>query len=498
VLLIWLVGTASYQLAASIPRSSLQPPQPTGLGAWTSALGTITTATPPLHTTIAAAIIGTGICVASFVWLYVLAGRQEVRVLDAVILSFVSLIATAALPLLYSRDVFSYAMYGNIVWIHHADPFALVPARFPDDPYAVLIGPDWRYTTSVYGPVFVLVSGAVSSAVSSVIATVIVYKAIAIAATTVVVVNVAKVASRYAPASAAQAVVAVGLNPVVIYATVAGAHNDTIVAAGLVIALGLSITGRRWPTTAVLAATSMIKIVALVPAVLWIAIDVARTSAGQRTRRLIGHLALLTGVLTISVAPFWDLENPTLGQSQLLSEVSPSPGNWLREVVIGSVHAITSAASYDTGQLFRFATVVALVAAIGAVGASSARRAAAGDALGPTLAAGWGWALIVVQLLSLVFYPWYMMWTLPFLWSLPRTARTYLIAISAVQMFLLVVADRDMGHPYWLGLWISTFVLAPTTLLLSLPSLRVLIGRVKHNTPLVSRSLPVAADQTPS
>jgi hypothetical protein len=60
-----------------------------------------------------------------------------------------------------------------------------------------------------------------------------------------------------------------------------------------------------------------------------------------------------------------------------------------------------------------------------------ARAAASGR---PTLEllAGWGWALLALTLLGPVLLPWYLAWSLPLIWILPRVPRVCLIALSGV------------------------------------------------------------------
>ena len=69
---------------------------------------------------------------------------------------FVALVVL--LPLLFSRDVYSYSMYGRIESLHHANPYVSTPQDFSRDPFFPLVGPQWRTTRAVYGPAFTLLS----------------------------------------------------------------------------------------------------------------------------------------------------------------------------------------------------------------------------------------------------------------------------------------------------------------------------------------------------
>ena len=53
-------------------------------------------------------------------------------VLVAIVLTLLLAVAT---PSNQSKDVFSYAMYGRIVTVHHENPFNTYPVHFEGDPY---------------------------------------------------------------------------------------------------------------------------------------------------------------------------------------------------------------------------------------------------------------------------------------------------------------------------------------------------------------------------
>src|SRR4029453_10213797 len=68
----------------------------------------------------------------------------------------VQLVPLAA-PLLLSTDAWTYWGYG---WIaaEGGNPYPAPPSAFPESPAAPYLGAAWHDTTSVYGPVFTLVS----------------------------------------------------------------------------------------------------------------------------------------------------------------------------------------------------------------------------------------------------------------------------------------------------------------------------------------------------
>ena len=61
------------------------------------------------------------------------AWRGHISLRTAVILAVGAHVVVATLPLLFSRDVYSYIAYGNIAGIHHANPYVQTPIDFPGD-----------------------------------------------------------------------------------------------------------------------------------------------------------------------------------------------------------------------------------------------------------------------------------------------------------------------------------------------------------------------------
>ena len=58
-------------------------------------------------------------------------GRLAMR--TAVLLAIVANLAVLTLPLLFSRDVYSYAFYGRIFNTYGASPYTATPGRLPPE-----------------------------------------------------------------------------------------------------------------------------------------------------------------------------------------------------------------------------------------------------------------------------------------------------------------------------------------------------------------------------
>src|SRR5712692_434151 len=59
-------------------------------------------------------------------------------------------------PVSTSDDISSYASYGRLLIIHHANPYFIPPSAFPQDPTYLLIY--WRHIVTIYGPIWTVIS----------------------------------------------------------------------------------------------------------------------------------------------------------------------------------------------------------------------------------------------------------------------------------------------------------------------------------------------------
>ena len=143
--------------AASVPGSPLHPLLPPGVEpqgpfAWLArALGVAGLHGSALVSVgVAAVVLATG----GFLLMLREAWRGTVSLRTVVILAVAAQAVILTLPLLISRDVYSYIAYGNIAGLHHANPYVQTPAGFPLDAVSSLVGPKWFSTPAVYGPLF--------------------------------------------------------------------------------------------------------------------------------------------------------------------------------------------------------------------------------------------------------------------------------------------------------------------------------------------------------
>ncbi|HET8526108.1 MAG TPA: glycosyltransferase 87 family protein, partial [Actinomycetota bacterium] len=219
-------------------------------------------------------------------------------------------VALLFLPLLFSRDVYSYAYYGKIAATYHANPYVATPADFPHDALATVVGPKWVDTPAVYGPLWTQASALVARIADDVGAFVTAFRVIAIAASLATVFVVAGLVRRVRPDREAFAVAVVGLNPVVLFQSAASGHNDLLVALAIAAGIALVFSGRELWATVALALGALVKVTGAVPLLLWWVAVAARRPRGERVRAVAPHVLVGAGMALLADWPFANTDDP--------------------------------------------------------------------------------------------------------------------------------------------------------------------------------------------
>jgi hypothetical protein len=389
------------------------------------------------------------------------------------------------LPLLYSRDVYGYAIYGRMVSIYGVNPYVAVPRLFPSDAVYPLVAQDWIGTRSPYGPAFTLLSAAVTGVVRSPAGVVATFRLVAATASLGTTVLVAWTVGRLRRSRVAFAVALVGLNPVVLFQTVGGGHNDALIALSIAAALALVVRGHVLAAAAALTLGTLVKVPVVVPLILLVAADVSRRDAGARLRALLSHLLVVVSVSLPFVITLFRTSDPTFGLAQLVShEGWLSPAAWVRRVLTNAASAASDPFANAVSIGVRAASALLMGVVLIALARSLMRRPAESVVTEAVpLGAAWAWGLLALALLVPVFLPWYLLWLLPVAWLLPLQPRRLVIVLCAMQSVSLVVVeqalpngDRNVEAVLW--------VLAPAALILSLGAARDLVRRLRDDTPL--------------
>jgi alpha-1,6-mannosyltransferase len=426
-----ILGVLLVALVASVPGSPLQPVLPAGVAptgpfAWLArALALDALSDPALA---AAGVVAVGFAAGSFLVVLRAAWQGRVGVRTVVVLTIGFHLVVLTLPLLFSRDVYSYAFYGRIAGVHGANPYVATPADFPNDPLFHLVGPKWIDTPAVYGPLFTGASALLTRAIGSIEGLVTAFRMLAVGASLGTAWAILAGVRRARPARAAFAVAAFGMNPVVLFQSAASGHNDLWVALGIATACWLLLAHRELAAVVVLTLAALVKATAALPLLLLIVWCVARRSREERARALATRAGPALAIGLAVAAPFLQPHDPTLGMVELAGhEGWLAPSRFFRrllDAVSGDALGVLARATFAAALLIGVAWLVAAVWRR----APRGRPPTDGDA--SEAAAAWGWSLLLLMLLGPVLLPWYVAWALPLAWILPRVPRTVLLIVS--------------------------------------------------------------------
>ena len=321
-----------------------------------------------------------------------------------------------------SHDLWSYAMYGRVAAVHHADVYRVAPAHFPRDPVLRLVGRGWRHTTCAYGPVFVAMASVIARlAGTHVVAIRLCYQVPAALA--------ALAGARIAEHTSgdARSAALVGLQPFVWASVVNGGHNDVWVGLAAIVAVVAATRARPVTAGLALAVGALVKSTTLLaaPAIaIWL---LARRRYGEAAR-----LTLVTGTVAVvgtALAP-----RSATGAAHATAGVVTRASIW--QVFVGP-HGLTPSIATAIG--LALTGVIALAAAV-----------AGRHADRPSIAAAVG--LAAYTFAGVYVLPWYAFWALP---TAAASRRRALAAVLAVHGGLLAatyaVGRAPVAHRFWAG-----------------------------------------------
>lgn len=375
-----------------------------------------------------------------------LAVRQSAISTRAVVGCSIVVIALATLgPPLFSDDVYSYALYGRMLVLHHANPYVQFPSVAANDPFLHVASNGLR---SVYGPLFTLISGLIVWIFRSPATTVAAFKILSGGCWLGVVVLACRLGRRQGVMQAGFAAAIVGLNPVVILRVVAGGHNDVLVALAIVAALTAWCDGRKMLVTVFLTLGMLVKIIAVIPLVifLWETIR-AESTVKDRIVTLGKHL---TVIVTLTVAALIPFGSSLRAISSFLTLTSFDNGS-LRppEVIISAASASVLRSHGWSGEvalsndIFQIAFLAVAALAVLLLLRRSDRPIAESVLL----------ALVIFLLCSRYLQPWYLAWLIPLICFVTR--RTVMAIALAFSLIAAESVTAKSTGP--ISTWLARF-----------------------------------------
>jgi Glycosyltransferase family 87 len=311
-----------------------------------------------------------------------------------------AVLAFALAPPLLSLDVFSYLSYARLGVLHGLNPYDFAPAAIHDAAAARV--QDFRDATTVYGPLFTLVSYPLG--LIGVPAGLWAMKALAAAC----VLGIAGLVARLATSrglAAAPAAAFVALNPLVLVDVVGGAHNDALMMLGLAAGVALVLGAREASGGVAMVAAAAVKLPAAVAA----PFAFLGTRRGpDRTRLLLGLVGAVAAMAAIALAVFGTsighgLEFLSGSQQQVSYHSVPATAARAAGVDVDVARAVFAAA---------YALLVIWLLIWTARGGDWVRASA--------------WALLGLLCVTIYLVPWYVLWALP------------LVAVSRDRVLMLL------------------------------------------------------------
>ncbi|MCC7448101.1 MAG: hypothetical protein IT324_11840 [Anaerolineae bacterium] len=214
-----------------------------------------------------------------------------------------------------AADVYDYVLRGRMATVHGLNPMRDTPLRVPQDPFFQFAS--FRDQPSAYGPLWEMLATAGSRiAGDDFTRNVIVFKLIAVIGYAVIAGLIALTLRILAPRRALTGVYLFMWNPLVVYLTGSGGHNDTVMM--VFVMLSVYLLARRWYATSVVAAVAgaLIKfipilIVPIVAIMAW-----RQLSREQVIRQAILAAVASAAIVLLSYGPYW------VGGQDIASNVS--------------------------------------------------------------------------------------------------------------------------------------------------------------------------------
>ena len=432
---------------------------------------------------LAVATLVTVVAVLAFLYLLREALLRRVSMRAVVVLVVAAHLALLFVPLLYSRDVYSYALQGRIA-AGDGNPYVETAFDHADDPLRDYVGPRWADTPAVYGPAWTTLSALLARAFPDPAGHVVAYRYLAVIVSLAVCAAIVWVARGLWPDRAVFALAAFGANPVVLFHSVASGHNDLLVALAVILALGLVVRHHEAWAVVALTVGTLVKASAALPLLLLLVWCVGRRPAGQRARVLLARLALVVAIGLVFAAPYLQWRDPTLGMLELAGHQG-----WLAPSA-GLMRILDDAPWGELGWIARAAFAVLLLTAVIGLAVTVWRRASGLSGLG--IGASWAWALLLLTLLGPILLPWYAVWVLPLVWLLPRLARAIAIGVSAALAVTLWSTEQlRFPEAFDVNVFVVHGVVAPVFLILAILLLRDLRSRLRSGAPLEDEGAPV-------
>ena len=205
-----------------------------------------------------------------------------------------------------AADVFEYISYARILVYHGANPHVFRPADFYEDP--LMWYSAWPHITSPYGPLWTYVSGVIGLlSGSSLLTYLLLFKGLALAVHLMNSGLIYASLARWRPSYALAGTALYAWNPLVLYESAAGGHNDGFVVFFILLAVYLFARGQFALAVPAAALCCVVKMPMAVVVPLFV-VGGWRALSGKKNRvRAMTLSVALAAALVLSLhAPLWE------------------------------------------------------------------------------------------------------------------------------------------------------------------------------------------------
>jgi alpha-1,6-mannosyltransferase len=324
-------------------------------------------------------------------------------------------------PPLLSQDVFSYLAYARLEVLHDLNPYTHSPDAVPGDAVFGFAGS--KDATSAYGPLFTLATLPLAKlGIPGAFWTL----KVVTAAATLGIVALCWACARRLRADPVFAIMAVGLNPLVLVHVVGGAHNDALVMLCVMAGVLAALSAQAVPAGALAAGGAAVKASGAIAGPFML------IGVRDRGRFLLGAIAAVAVVAIGAVAAFG---SKALEAFVLIGQNQERTTRWsVPQKLADGIGSITGG---DPASIVHFTRAVLVVGLVTAV-VFLVRRAwiERDDPRAWVLAAGWATLAVLVATAWLV--PWYAIWVVPF--AAIARSRALMAATVMLCAYMLVIA----------------------------------------------------------
>lgn len=351
---------------------------------------------------------------------------------NARLILFFSLVFAITLLWIYpigAADVFDYIFHGRILIHYNQNPFSSLIADYPNDPLYPY--PAWKYMPSVYGPIWIILSGMASLAAGSdLLLNLLFYKGLVTCFFLLTTFLIYRSLNRMTPHYALPGTLLFAWNPLVLYETAGNGHNDIIMAFFVVLAIYFLSTKRQSLSVIALVGSGLMKFAAGLLAPLFLISIVKGITDWNKRLGFTARVSLLSVMLIVALyAPLWI--GPQMFGIERREELFTSSFPTLAMLIL-KPHLGEDQAQFLVSRVSTLLFIAIFVWSAVRVSPITSRLIETSFEL----------FYVYFLFLSLWFQPWYLIWVVPLASMIPRVDianRTMLFSCTAIMSYFVFI-----------------------------------------------------------